>query len=204
MDRIFDAYYSTKATGSGLGLHVVSAVLRRLGGTIELDKSYQNGARFILLIPPSEVSETNSAKSDSTEAEPRPSHHTVTKILLLEDEQNQVALLSAYFDSLDLDYACFSDGKQLLEEVESVEEAERDQLCCLLDITVTTGLGGLEILQPLREVAPQARIILASGYSNRWESNRELFKKSNALFLPKPYTFDELNKKMNESQTKVR
>jgi CheY-like chemotaxis protein len=197
IDRIFDAYYSTKPTGSGLGLHVVSGILGRLGGTIELDRSYQRGARFVLIIPPAEVSKSMEPTLDSSDSGPMEFKPGLNKILLLEDDPGQVELLSTFFESLQIEYESFLDGKRLLERVDSMKEAEREIICCLLDITVTTGLGGLDILETLRKSAPKARIILISGYSDQWESNSKMLKKSNALFLPKPYSFAELEKKIN-------
>lgn len=52
-ERIFeeftqlDEYYA----GTGIGLSVARSIARRLGGDINLDTSYQNGARFIMTLP---------------------------------------------------------------------------------------------------------------------------------------------------------
>ena len=37
--------------GSGLGLSIVKGFTEALGGTVELDKSYKNGSRFLIAIP---------------------------------------------------------------------------------------------------------------------------------------------------------
>ena len=49
---IFDTFYSTKGkNGTGLGLSVVRSVMQRCGGTVALDPTYTNGARFVLRFP---------------------------------------------------------------------------------------------------------------------------------------------------------
>ena len=42
-----DEYYE----GTGIGLSVARSIVRRLGGDIVLDTTYQEGARFIMTLP---------------------------------------------------------------------------------------------------------------------------------------------------------
>ncbi|MCC6144510.1 MAG: hybrid sensor histidine kinase/response regulator [Candidatus Hydrogenedentes bacterium] len=50
--RIFDALFSTKAeSGTGLGLAVVSHVVRQHGGFVRLETPPEGGARFVLAFP---------------------------------------------------------------------------------------------------------------------------------------------------------
>jgi signal transduction histidine kinase len=49
--RIFEALYTTKAKGSGLGLALCRRILEAHGGTIELE-SLDEGASFVLSFPP--------------------------------------------------------------------------------------------------------------------------------------------------------
>ena len=50
-EQIFEPFFTTRANGTGLGLAVVRAVIEAHRGTIELDPSYREGARFILRLP---------------------------------------------------------------------------------------------------------------------------------------------------------
>lgn len=52
-DRIFNPFYTTKPPdkGQGLGLYIVSNLLKMNGGNISVDRKYKNGAKFIILIP---------------------------------------------------------------------------------------------------------------------------------------------------------
>ena len=51
MDSMFLPFFTTKDYGTGLGLYTVSSELEKLGGTIQLDAEYREGARFIVRIP---------------------------------------------------------------------------------------------------------------------------------------------------------
>ncbi len=50
-DRIFQAYYSSKSGGTGLGLALVKQVMEAHGGTIASEASPLGGARFVASLP---------------------------------------------------------------------------------------------------------------------------------------------------------
>jgi signal transduction histidine kinase len=50
-DKIFSAFFTTKARGTGLGLAVVKKVMDRHGGRVELDSAVGQGTTFRLFIP---------------------------------------------------------------------------------------------------------------------------------------------------------
>jgi signal transduction histidine kinase len=52
-DRIFERFVKLDSfkAGLGLGLPLCKAIITRLGGSIRLDTSYNNGARFIVNLP---------------------------------------------------------------------------------------------------------------------------------------------------------
>jgi len=49
--KIFEAYYTTKEKGTGLGLATVKHNVELYGGTVRLESELGKGARFILLLP---------------------------------------------------------------------------------------------------------------------------------------------------------
>ncbi len=49
--KIFDILWSKKDKGSGLGLFYAKTIIEGHGGTISLDTTYKEGARFVFLIP---------------------------------------------------------------------------------------------------------------------------------------------------------
>lgn len=50
-EQIFDPFFTTRANGTGLGLAVVHAVVTAHHGTVELDPSCTEGARFVVRLP---------------------------------------------------------------------------------------------------------------------------------------------------------
>jgi len=51
LSRIFDRYYTTKDTGTGLGLVVVERIISAHGGTLEVNSVLGEGTDFILYFP---------------------------------------------------------------------------------------------------------------------------------------------------------
>ncbi len=49
--RLFEPYFSTKKTGMGLGLTIVSTIIADHKGKIRARDNYPKGARFIIEIP---------------------------------------------------------------------------------------------------------------------------------------------------------
>ena len=56
-DRVFKAYYSSKAGGTGLGLALVKQVFEAHGGSIRCEDSPLGGARFAAILPIEESTE---------------------------------------------------------------------------------------------------------------------------------------------------
>jgi signal transduction histidine kinase len=51
MGRIFEPYFTTKETGSGLGLMIVQRIVREHGGTIEVESHGGRGTTFRIKLP---------------------------------------------------------------------------------------------------------------------------------------------------------
>jgi PAS domain S-box-containing protein len=51
LDSLFAPFFTTRDNGNGLGLAMAWKILKAHGGDIALDRAYEDGARFVLLIP---------------------------------------------------------------------------------------------------------------------------------------------------------
>ena len=73
MDKLFDAFFSSKSTGSGLGLTVSAQIINNHGGTIEVQKREPKGTIFKLKLPIKTLPEqnifSNSKSSGKSDAE---------------------------------------------------------------------------------------------------------------------------------------
>jgi FixJ family two-component response regulator len=67
----------------------------------------------------------------------------------------------------------------------------------LTDMVMPGGVSGVDLAERLQASQPKLRIVFTSGYAAN-EVNREVLAKTNARFLPKPYTHDELAQAVRE------
>jgi signal transduction histidine kinase len=83
LDRIFDAFYTTKPMGfgTGLGLSIAKGIVEKLGGTIRVETKVGAGSRFVLDFPRSSVVDS-AARSE----EPAPERSPALRILVVDDE----------------------------------------------------------------------------------------------------------------------
>ena len=75
LERVFDAHFTTRETGSGLGLHFCANALRRIGGSIRALSDGPNlGATFVITLPITSTSEADySSSAPATTSSPAPS-----------------------------------------------------------------------------------------------------------------------------------
>lgn len=189
---IFEPYYTSKSTGSGLGLHVARSLSTRLGAEIEFVETGR-GATFRVVLPGALESAAQPAVPTRTGAAP-PAATGASRphVLLLEDEEVQIQLLDRFLGALDLRFEIHRTGEALLAEAARLQANEARHVVCLLDITIRDGLGGLEVAAPLRGMLPAARICLVSGYSDAWETREASLAALDIGFLSKPYTLAQL------------
>ncbi len=50
-ERIFEAFFTTKDKGVGLGLHIARETIQEYGGTIRVDSTVNTGAAFLIVLP---------------------------------------------------------------------------------------------------------------------------------------------------------
>ena len=69
LDRIFEVYYTSKSTGTGLGLPIAQQIVEKHGGVISVESTPGKGTAFTLTLPALEAEITEpSAGKDGTEA----------------------------------------------------------------------------------------------------------------------------------------
>ncbi len=182
-DRIFDPFFSTKATGRGLGLATTLGIVRGHKGAIELNAEVGAGTSIRLFFPASKPQ-----KPQRTERTRNPSEWQGTgRVLIADDEQSVRAVAGTLLKRRGFLVTEAEDG---LRAVELFGANPDDYALVILDLTMP-GLGGEATFNAIRELRSDIPVVLMSGY-NEQEVSRIFENRGLAGFLQKPFRADEL------------
>jgi len=161
--RIFDPYFSTKQTGSGLGLAVVHSIVDKHDGHILVDSRPGVGTTFTIYLS-AERHSSDQAPADSPDLADREKTES-GRVLVMDDEElvRKVALAMLGACGYSGDVAV--DGKEAIEKYADAEKSGRPFDVVIMDLTVPGGIGGKEAIDMLLDIDPGARVIVSSGYS---------------------------------------
>jgi two-component system NtrC family sensor kinase len=179
MPRLFEPFVTTKHDGhAGLGLAASAAALKHLGGTIVGQNQAEGGALFSVTLPAAGTSAKRTAEI------PAPSAQRGS-VLAIDDDEDILAVVRAFLDTLGFDVITMTDSDAVLEVV-----ATRTIDVVLCDVGMPKR-NGLELAQLLRESGYRGKLVLMTG----WDSERvEVDERAKAcdLLLKKPFLGAEL------------
>lgn len=158
--RIFDPYFTTKKSGSGLGLATVYSIIRKHNGHIEVESEIGRGTRFRFWLPAAPE-----ARPETKEVSPAHTEQT-GRVLFMDDEEPIRMMAEALLKRLGLEVTCVADGNETVKAyAEAMRAGERYDLV-IMDLTVPGGVGGKEAMTELHKLDPSVKGIVSSGYSS--------------------------------------
>jgi PAS domain S-box-containing protein len=158
LEKIFDPYFTTKQKGSGLGLASIYSIVINHSGAILAVSEPGKGSTFIFHLPASkEEPKEKKVIEDIISGEGR--------VLLMDDEDIIRDMAVRLFAKLGYEVETAVDGKEAVEKYREARIAGHPFGVVILDLTVKGGMGGEEALERLKEIDPEVKAIVSSGYS---------------------------------------
>lgn len=194
--HIFEPFFTTKGDGgSGLGLSQVYGFMQRVGGTIRIYSDAGHGARFALYFPRylrhEAAAEHSVARVATTDTELSMSQGEGETILIADDEDGLRAVTADYLDSLGYRVVTAENGKIALELLKT------RQVDLLLSDIVMPEMDGYQLAKRVRELYPQIKIQLASGYNDERHQSLATSELREQM-LHKPFELERLAFRVRE------
>ncbi|MEW5801094.1 MAG: PAS domain S-box protein [bacterium] len=193
LPKIFDPYFTTKQTGSGLGLATTYSVIKKHGGYIRVESRLGVGTAFHIYLPALEREARWTVKN---EAEERISTGQ-GKILFMDDQKLMRDMVARMLTSLGYEVVLAGDGSEAVELYEKAMKSGQSFAAVILDLTVPGGMGGEEAVRKLHELDPAVKTIVSSGYANDPIMSEYREHGFNAV-VAKPYEIRELSEALSQ------
>jgi CheY-like chemotaxis protein len=187
--RIFEPFFTTKEVGRGTGLGLASAygIIKNHNGIIKVYSEVGHGTTFRLYLP---------ATSKPLQKEAR-SHGKVLKgsgtILLVDDEPAVAAVGKDMIEKLGYKVLLATGGAEAL----SIFGKHGKKIKLVILDMIMPGMSGGETYDKIKALNPDAKVLLASGYSLNGQAN-EFMKRGCNGFIQKPFNLHSLSQKIRD------
>lgn len=192
-ERLFEPFFTTREFGQGTGLGLASmyGMVVQSGGTVNVYSTADVGTNFQIYLPNVQPEE----ETASSTAEPLGMEYFrgTETILLVEDQASLLELSREFLERLGYRVLTAS----LPEKAMQISSEFAGTIHMLLTDVLMPGMNGRELAYRLRKQRPDMKVLYVTGYADR------VFEHSGGpdideAFMEKPYTFDEVARKIRE------
>jgi len=191
IDHIFDPFFTTKkrSKGTGMGLSVVYGIVQEHNGFIQVDSEKGKGAILKVYIPAvdSKVKKQSKEKKDTVDVDKKDLKGNKENILIIEDEKGVLELIEDILEKFNYKYISTETGK----EAEKIFDSKKEEIDLIISDIILTDINGIKLVDKLRKVKKDMKVILTSGYSDEKVLHQKM-KEKGYYFIQKPFSIKEL------------
>ncbi len=190
LEKIFDPFYTTREKGRGTGLGLASAygIIRNHNGWITAESEKGRGSTFTIFLP----------ATDRIVAAPPPTRDHILPgaetVLLVDDEQMILGVGHRMLEKMGYTVITAASGIEALE----VFKTRKDDIDVVVLDMIMPDLSGSDTFDQLRQLDPQVKVLLSSGYSIDGKA-AEILKRGCRGFIQKPFGLQQLSQKIRSA-----
>lgn len=201
LEKIFEPYFTTKKTGSGIGLATCRAIVQRHGGTITVESVLKAGTEFRVYLPACRVELEEASEPDPAFTKRKDKRETEVIsgqgcVLVVDDQDGVRQAAQRLLEKLGYRTIAAADGQEAIDLYRQHARTADPVSAVLLDMTLPGGLDGEEVKDEIRRMDGSARVIATSGWFDDGAEN-QLLGQGYVGVLPKPYAVEELSQTMH-------
>ena len=192
LEHIFEPFYTTKGVGkgTGLGLSMVYGIVKSHHGYIMCYSEPGVGTTFRIYLPAVEDEKPKQQDEPEKEAQIKGGEET---ILLVDDEELLRDIGKETLEEFGYRVITAPDGESCLQ---LYAERKQEISLIILDLMMP-GMGGKQCLEHLLTMAPDAKVVIASGYSVNGPTKAALEAGAKS-FIKKPFELKQMLKVIRE------
>jgi CheY-like chemotaxis protein len=186
--RIFDPFFTTKELGraTGLGLASVYGIIKNHNGVINVYSEKGQGSTFNVYLPASTKTVVNENRAT------QPILKGSEKVLLVDDEDIIIDVGREILESLGYSVVTALSGESAID----LYKRDPDIDLVILDM-IMPEMGGGEVFDQLRQINPEVKVILSSGYSLNGQAI-DIMERGCSGFIQKPFSVEQISIKIRE------
>jgi PAS domain S-box-containing protein len=149
--RAIEPFFTTKpiGKGTGLGLSHVYGLVQQSGGDLVIESALGKGTSVTLYFPALVAGTESAPKADERD-----------KALVVDDQEDVLMMAIEVFQSLGYEVLSANNGAEALAIMRRTPNIQ-----VLFSDVVMPGISGIALAREARRLAPDMRVILASGYA---------------------------------------
>jgi two-component system cell cycle sensor histidine kinase/response regulator CckA len=184
LERIFDPFFTTKemGRGTGLGLASVYGIIKGHNGYIDVESREGEGSTFSIYLP---ASEKKIKKAINIKKKLLKGTETV---LLIDDEEIILDVGRDLLEAMGYKALTVRGG---WEAIELYQKNQDDVDIVILDM-IMPGMSGGEVYDRMKELNPDIKVLLSSGYSIDGRAT-DILNRGCKGFIQKPFNINELS-----------
>jgi len=182
--RVFEPFFTTKEMGRGTGLGLASAygIIKNHKGIIDVTSKMGEGTTLDIFIPACgqrvpEKQDTPNTIKKGTEV-----------VLLVDDEEMIIEVGQEILEEMGYKVFLARNGKEAVR----VYEKNKDEIDMVILDMIMPDMGGGEAYDKIKEIEPEAKVLLSSGYSIEGQAS-EIMARGCDGFIQKPFSVKQLS-----------
>jgi PAS domain S-box-containing protein len=188
-NKIFEPFFTTKeeGKGTGLGLSMVYGIVKNHNGFLDVESEFGTGTSFIIYLPVT-YKQTKGAEADTKV------YSGNAGILVVDDDEEIRDLTELMLTDLGYRINTAANGDEAIE----IYKKEHMNIDLVILDMVMPGMTGKETFKKLRNINPDVKALLISGYSRNGKA-KEILHEGVKGFIQKPFKLNEVSQLINKT-----